>query len=905
MTQRPDIVLVDGSSYLYRAFHAMPPLTNSQGQPVGATRGILNMLKKLFDVTGPVEAAVIFDAPGKTFRDQIYPDYKANRPSMPDDLRAQIKPIHALVEALGLPLIMVPDVEADDVIGTLAAQYAAQGKSVLVSTGDKDMAQLVDQHVTLVNTMGDPWTYMDPAGVVEKFGVPPERIIDFLALVGDKVDNVPGVEKCGPKTAVKWLQAYGSLDGVMANADQVGGKVGEYLRVALDFLPTGRDLVTIKLDCEWPAVPLVVRAPDTEALRALYQELEFTSLMQTLEPSTAGASAAPSDGVLTPAQAPNAPAQTHYQLIENLDDLDTALAACRQAGTFALDTETTSVHAHQADLVGVALSWAPGQGVYIPVAHQVLEPQLAVDEIRGQLQALLKDPGMVWVAQNLKYDLRVLRRAGFTVACQTQDTLLMSYALNPTGGRHDMDSMATRYLGVATTSYETVCGKGAKQVGFETIDLATATAYAAEDADITLRLYRHLSVELARAGELKALYESLELPLVPVIADLEDLGALIDPDALALQSAELGLRLEQLEDAAHDLAGEPFNLSSPKQLQAILFEKLGLPVLKKTPKGAPSTNEEVLAELAEQYELPKLLMEHRSLSKLKGTYTDKLPLAADANGRIHTSLHQAVTSTGRLSSSDPNLQNIPIRTEEGRRIRAAFIAPAGHVLMAADYSQVELRVMAHFSQDPGMIAAFQADQDIHSATAAEVFGVDTVTADHRRAAKAINFGLIYGMSAFGLARNLHISRGEAQDYIDRYFARYPGVLRFMETTKENAQADGYVATQRGRRLYLPDINGRDQMRKRAAERLAINAPVQGTAADLIKQAMLDVDALIRRDFPDVRMLLQVHDELLFEVPLGRADAFAAALKPAMEGVKGLDVPLKVDIGRGASWYEAH
>ncbi|MGB0957575.1 MAG: DNA polymerase I, partial [Litorivicinus sp.] len=713
-------------------------------------------------------------------------------------------------------------------------------------------------------------------------------------------DNIPGVQKVGPKTAVKWLQAYDSLDGVIANAADVSGKVGENLRAALDFLPLGRDLVTIKLDCEWPDVPLRVREPDTDALRALYQSLEFTSLMQTLEPSSGSGH---DSGTAAPA--PSAPETQDYQLIENLDDLDTAIAACRQAGTFALDTETTSLLAHQADLVDIALSWAAGQGVYIPVGHQVLEPQLTLADIRGQLQSLLKDPAMTWVAQNLKYDMRVLRRAGFRIACQTQDTLLMSYALNPTGGRHDMDSMATRYLGVSTTSFESICGKGAKQVGFETIDLATATAYAAEDADITLRLYRHLSVELARAAELKALYETLELPLVPVIAALEDLGALIDPDALAVQSAELGLRLEQIEQAAFELAGEPFNLGSPKQLQAILFDKLGLPVLKKTPKGAPSTNEEVLAELAEQYELPKLLMEHRSLSKLKGTYTDKLPLAADDAGRIHTSLHQAVTSTGRLSSSDPNLQNIPIRTEEGRRIRAAFIAPEGHVLMAADYSQVELRVMAHFSQDPGMIEAFRSDQDIHSATAAEVFGVSEVSSEQRRAAKAINFGLIYGMSAFGLARNLHIGRGEAQDYIDRYFARYPGVRTFMETTKQNAQATGYVTTQRGRRLYLPDINARDAMRKRAAERLAINAPVQGTAADLIKQAMLDVDALIQRDFPSVRMLLQVHDELLFEVPAALADQFAAALKPAMEGVPGLDVPLKVDIGRGASWFEAH
>ena len=894
MTQRPDLVLVDGSSYLYRAFHAMPPLTTSQGQPVGATRGILNMLKKLFDVTQPKQAAVIFDAPGKTFRDQIFTEYKANRPSMPDDLRTQIQPIHDLVKALGFPLIMVPDVEADDVIGTLARQYSAQGKTVLVSTGDKDMAQLVDDQVTLVNTMGDPWAYMDPAGVVEKFGVPADRIIDYLALMGDKVDNVPGVEKCGPKTAVKWLDAYGSLDGVIENADQIGGKIGENLRAALDFLPTARELVTIKCDCEWPDVSLDVREPDVDALREMYKTLEFTSLMQSL-----------GNPIDEEGEAVAQTIDTFYRLVDDLDDLDTALAKCRQAGTFALDTETTSVHAHLAQLVGIALSWAPGEGVYIPVGHQVLEPQLSLKSIKGQVQSLLKDPNLTWVAQNLKYDMRILRQAGFRFGCQTQDTLLMSYALNPTAGRHDMDSMATRYLGLSTISYESVCGKGVKAITFDQVDLEKATQYAAEDADITLRLYFHLKQALEKEPELMALYQEMELPLVDVIARLEDLGALIDPDALRQQSVELGARLEQIEAESHEMAGEPFNLGSPKQLQTILFEKMQLPVLKKTPKGAPSTNEEVLAELAENYSLPKLLMEHRTLSKLKGTYTDKLPDAADDQLRIHTSLHQAVTSTGRLSSSDPNLQNIPIRTEEGRKIRAAFVAPAGHALVAADYSQVELRVMAHFSGDEGMQAAFAQDRDIHSATAAEVFGVQEVTGEHRRAAKAINFGLIYGMSAFGLARNLGIARGEAQDYIDRYFGRFPGVLTFMDQTKQNAQANGYVSTLRGRRLYLPDINARDQMRKRAAERLAINAPIQGSAADLIKQAMLDADKLLAMDYPQVQMLLQVHDELLFEVPLDQVDEFKASIKASMEQVAELSVPLKVDVGHGTSWYEAH
>ena len=889
--KNPDLVLVDGSSYLYRAFHAMPPLTTSDGQPVGALRGILNMLKKTFEVTQPTLGAVIFDAPGKTFRDDMYPEYKANRPSMPDELRAQIEPIHELVRAMGLPLIMVPDVEADDVIGTLCKAYAEQGKSVLVSTGDKDMAQLVNEQVTLVNTMGDQWTYLDPAGVVEKFGVPPERIIDYLALMGDKVDNVPGVESCGPKTAVKWLTAYGDLDGVMAHADEVKGKAGEKLRAALDFLPLGKDLVTIKLDCELEPMDLTLPGPDEAKLAELYTRFEFKGLMASL-------------GSQAPEVEPVQPAaiDTQYQLIDDTDALRAAIEACVEAGQFALDTETTSVSPTRAELVGVSLSWAPGEACYIPVSHEVLEPQLTLDELKAQLQPLLSNPDLTWIAQNLKYDWIVLTQAGFDIGCQLQDTMLISYVLNATGSRHDMDTLALKHLNHQTIKFEEVCGKGKKQILFSQVGLEAARDYACEDADITLRLFEVLKPQLDAVPELAQLYSTLEMPLVEILARLEKVGTLIDPESLHRQSEQLGVRLAEIEAEAHAMAGEEFNLASTKQLQQILFEKLQLPVLKKTPKGAPSTNEEVLQELALSYPLPALLMEHRTLSKLKGTYTDKLPDAADDQGRIHTSLHQAVTATGRLSSSDPNLQNIPIRTPEGRRVRAAFVAPAGHQLVAADYSQVELRVMAHFSQDASMIQAFVEDQDIHSATAAEVFG--EANDETRRNAKAINFGLIYGMSAFGLARNLGIARGEAQQYIDTYFARYPGVLLFMDQAKADAASKGYVETLMGRRLYLPDIQGRDPMRKRAAERVAINAPVQGSAADLIKAAMLRVQELIDSQFPEVRMLLQVHDELLFEVPDAQVDAFSEALVPVMEQ-SDLSVPLKVEVGRGQSWFEAH
>ena len=889
--KNPDLVLVDGSSYLYRAFHAMPPLTTSDGHPVGALRGILNMLKKTFEVTQPTLGAVVFDAPGKTFRDDLYPEYKANRPSMPDELRAQIEPIHELVRAMGLPLIMVPDVEADDVIGTLCKAYAEQGKSVLVSTGDKDMAQLVNDQVTLVNTMGDQWTYLDPAGVVEKFGVPPERIIDYLALMGDKVDNVPGVESCGPKTAVKWLTAYGDLDGVVAHADEVKGKAGEKLRAALDFLPLGKDLVTIKLDCELEPMDLTLPGPDEAKLAELYTRFEFKGLLASL-------------GSQAPEVEPVQPEaiDTQYQLIDDPSALRAVIEACVEAGQFALDTETTSVSPTQAELVGVSLSWAPGEACYIPVSHEVLEPQLTLDELKAQLQPLLSNPDLTWIAQNLKYDWIVLTQAGFDIACQLQDTMLISYVLNATGSRHDMDTLALKHLNHQTIKFEEVCGKGKKQILFSQVGLEAARDYACEDADITLRLFEVLKPQLDAVPQLAQLYSALEMPLVEILARLEKVGTLIDPESLHRQSEQLGVRLAEIEAEAHAMAGEEFNLASTKQLQQILFEKLQLPVLKKTPKGAPSTNEEVLQELALSYPLPALLMEHRTLSKLKGTYTDKLPDAADDQGRIHTSLHQAVTATGRLSSSDPNLQNIPIRTPEGRRVRAAFVAPVGHQLVAADYSQVELRVMAHFSQDASMIQAFVEDQDIHSATAAEVFG--EANDESRRNAKAINFGLIYGMSAFGLARNLGIARGEAQQYIDTYFARYPGVLSFMDQAKADAASKGYVETLMGRRLYLPDIQGRDPMRKRAAERVAINAPVQGSAADLIKAAMLRVQELIDSQFPEVRMLLQVHDELLFEVPDAQVDAFSAALVPVMER-SDLSVPLKVEVGRGQSWFEAH
>ena len=892
------LVLVDGSSYLYRAFHALPPLTTSTGQPVGAIRGVISMLNKLADSTGAERMVVVFDASGKTFRDDMYAEYKANREKMPDELREQIEPLHAIVKAQGFPLLAVPGVEADDVIGTLAKMAEAAGESVLISTGDKDLAQLVTDKVTLVNTMSD--TTLTPAGVSEKFGIPPERIIDFLALTGDSVDNVPGIPKCGPKTAAKWLNAYGTLDGVVASANDIGGKIGETFREHMHVLPLSKALVTIKTDCELPVglEELSRSDPDLERLTALYTELELNQFLKQLSNA--------STSIQTSVEIP-AVVDTDYELVTTLDRFEFWLSQCREAGVFALDTETTSLVSRHAELVGISLAPAEGKACYVPVAHLTGE-QLDITVVLNQVSNLLADPTLTMVGHNLKYDLTVLETVGLIPRCVLADTMLMSYVLDAAGGRHDMDSLAKRLLGIDTISYEDVCGKGAKQIGFAAVPLEQASEYAAEDADITLRLFNQFSRRLADEPSLRSIYQDLELPVMLVLREMENHGALLDSAILRSQSKSLGTRLEELESEAQTLAGRPFNLASPKQLQEILFDELKLPVLKKTPKGAPSTNEEVLQELALNYPLPKLLIEHRSLSKLKGTYTDKLPDDCDpADGRVHTSFHQAVTSTGRLSSSDPNLQNIPIRTEEGRRIRKAFVAPNGWSVMAADYSQIELRIMAHLSGDQSLVDAFSRGDDIHRATAAEVFDLEPmfVTDEQRRRAKAINFGLIYGMSAFGLARQLGIERAEAAAYIDRYFERYPGVRHYMDSTRAMAHEKGYVETVFGRRLTLPDIRARQVPIRQAAERAAINAPMQGTAADIIKRAMLRVQKALATTNLGCNLLLQVHDELVFEVRDQDLDGARQIVRTEMEAAAELAVPLIVEIGSGESWFEAH
>ena len=892
------LVLVDGSSYLYRAFHALPPLTTSTGQPVGAIRGVISMLNKLADSTGAERMVVVFDASGKTFRDDMYAEYKANREKMPDELREQIEPLHSIIRALGFPLLAVPGVEADDVIGTLAKQAEAAGEEVLISTGDKDLAQLVTDQVTLVNTMSD--STLTPIGVEEKFGVPPERMIDFLALTGDSVDNVPGIPKCGPKTAAKWLNAYGSLDGVVESAESIGGKIGETFREHMHVLPLSKALVTIKTDCELPVglEQLARSAPDLEQLTALYTDLELNQFLKRIQQSPVV-----NETSLTTPEA----IETSYELVTTPERLTFWMDQCRQAKIFALDTETTSLVARHAKLVGVSLSCMAGQACYIPVGH-VEGKQLDMTLVLFALSDLFADRDLTMVGHNLKYDLTILETVGLLPQCRLADTMLMSYVLDAAAGRHDMDSLAKRLLGVETTSYEDVCGKGAKQIRFDEVALESASHYASEDADITLRLYNQFVERLNQVPSLQSIYQELELPVMQILREMENHGALLDVDILNAQSVTLGVRLEQLESEAQALAGRPFNLASPKQLQEILFDELQLPVLKKTPKGAPSTNEEVLQELALDYPLPKLLIEHRSLSKLKGTYTDRLPGDCDpADGRVHTSFHQAVTSTGRLSSSDPNLQNIPIRTEEGRRIRKAFIAPDGWSVMAADYSQIELRIMAHLSGDKSLVDAFARGDDIHRATAAEVFDLEPmfVTDEQRRRAKAINFGLIYGMSAFGLARQLGIERAEAAAYIDRYFERYPGVRHYMDSTRAMAHEKGYVETVFGRRLTLPDIHARQVPVRQAAERAAINAPMQGTAADIIKRAMLRVHQALATSNLGCHLLLQVHDELVFEVRDRDLDSARQLIRLEMEAAAELSVPLVVDIGSGESWFEAH
>ncbi|MBB3169673.1 DNA polymerase I [Simiduia aestuariiviva] len=909
------VVLVDGSSYLYRAFHALPPLTNSKGNPTGAVKGVINMIRRLQKDYAQSPIVVIFDAKGKTFRDDLYADYKAQRPPMPDDLRPQVQPIHDIVEAMGLPLLVIEGVEADDVIGTYCAQAEAAGLPVVVSTGDKDMAQLVNDHVTLVNTMTN--TVMDPAGVEEKFGLPPSLIIDYLALMGDKVDNIPGVPGVGEKTALALLQGLGGLDSIYANLAKVadlsfrGAKtMAAKLEEHKDKAYLSYELATIKLDVDLPQklTELANGSPDPARLLALFEELEFKTWVAELQSDGVSASAQPDAGGAAPV---SAPVEREYETLLTRADFERWLAKLEAAPLFAFDTETTSLDYMQAEIVGVSFAVEPGKAAYVPVAHDYMEApqQLERDWVLAQLKPLLEAQTPAKVGQNLKYDASVLANYGIAMGGIAFDTMLESYVLNATATRHDMDSLANLYLNESTVKFEEIAGKGAKQLTFNQIALEQAAPYAAEDADITLRLHRQLAPQVAAESSLQQVFETIEMPLVPVLSAVERTGALVDAKRLGEQSVELGNRLVELEREAFEIAGEPFNLSSPKQLGAILFEKLNLPVLKKTPKGAPSTAEEVLQELALDYPLPKILMEYRGLSKLKSTYTDKLPqMINPRTGRIHTSYHQAVTATGRLSSSDPNLQNIPIRTEEGRRIRQAFVAPEGYLLMAADYSQIELRIMAHLSEDKGLLDAFSQGLDVHKATAAEVFGVslEDVTSDMRRSAKAINFGLIYGMSAFGLAKQLHIGRHEAQQYIDTYFERYPGVARYMDDTRRLAHEQGYVETLFGRRLYLPEINDRNKMRQQAAERTAINAPMQGTAADIIKRAMIDVHHWLNAEgAPDARIIMQVHDELVLEVAEADVAALQTALCERMAAAADLKVPLLVEAGVGNNWDEAH
>ena len=895
MTKQSMLYLVDGSSYLYRAFHALPHLSNSHGEPTGALLGVANMLKRLLHEDDPEFIAVVFDARGPTFRHELYPEYKANRPPMPQELRAQVEPILEFTRLLGLPLLQVEGVEADDVIGTLARQAEEAGLECVISTGDKDMAQLVSAHTTLTNTMTD--TRTDRAGVSERFGVTPEQIVDFLALTGDKSDNIPGVDKCGPKTASKWLNTWDSLDGVMAHADEVGGKIGEYLRAALEQLPLSRELATIRRDLELDhGIDDLKRGEaDREALVKALKRYEFNSWLKELDGGD-------EDG------AEEIPAE--YSTVSTPDQFDALIAEIESAKLLAFDTETTSLDAMQAELVGLSFCIEAGRACYLPVGHDYpgAPAQLDRDAVLAKLKPLLENPDLPKVGQHIKYDMNVLSQYGIAVQGVAFDTMLESYVLNSTGSRHDMDTLALKYLGMKTTKYEEICGKGAKQISFSQVDIEDATGYAAEDADITLRLHERLWPELQGTETLASVFSDIEMPLVPVLARMEQAGVLIDGKQLGVQSREMAEQILQIEKDAHEEAEQPFNLGSPKQLQEILFGKLGLPVIRKTPKGQPSTAEDVLQELAGDYELPRLVLEYRSLSKLKSTYTDKLPEQINPRTeRVHTSYHQAVAATGRLSSSDPNLQNIPIRTLQGRRIREAFVAPPGWLVMACDYSQIELRIMAHLSGDEGLLKAFREGVDVHRSTAGEVFGVpyEKVDDGQRRAAKAINFGLMYGMSAFGLAKQLNIGRVEAQAYMDTYFLRYPGVQDFMEATRESAREKGYVETLFGRRLYLPDIKASNMQRRQGAERAAINAPMQGTAADIIKRAMIDVDAWLQADQPGALLVMQVHDELVLEVEEGSLETVKEGIVSRMSGAAELDVPLVVDTGHGPDWDTAH
>ena len=893
MSKNSTLYLVDGSSYLYRAFHALPNLTNSRGEPTGALLGVANMLKRLLKEDDPEYIAVVFDAKGPTFRHELYPEYKANRPPMPAELRLQVEAILDFTRMLGLPLLQIEGVEADDVIGTLATTAEEAGMKCVISTGDKDMAQLVSDRTTLTNTMTN--TDMDRAGVKAKFDVTPEQIVDFLALTGDTSDNIPGVQKCGPKTAAKWLATWNSLDRIIDHADEVGGKIGENLRASLEQLPLSRELTRIRRDLALECQPQSLKRDqvDEDSLIEALKRYEFNSWLQEMGD-----------------RQPTEPVVTNYRTITTLEQLDALIAELESSALIAFDTETTSLDSMQAELVGLSFCTEAGRAAYIPVGHNYpgVAEQLDRDRVLELLKPLLEDPERAKVGQHIKYDMNVLSLYDIALQGVAFDTMLESYIFNSTGSRHDMDSLALKYLGRQTTHYEEIAGKGAKQISFSQVNIEDASHYAAEDADITLLLHQHLWPRLQEAAPLDSVLTDMEIPLIPVLARMEQRGVLIDGARLSAQSTEMARQMMKLEQDSHRAAEQPFNLGSPKQLQQILFEKLGLPVIRKTPKGQPSTAEDVLQELAVDYELPSLILEYRSLSKLKSTYTDKLPQQINPRtGRVHTSYHQAVAATGRLSSSDPNLQNIPIRSPLGRRIREAFIAPEGCVIMACDYSQIELRIMAHLSGDEGLLKAFHDDVDVHQATAGEVFGVsyENVDSDQRRAAKAINFGLMYGMSAFGLARQLNIGRVEAQAYMDTYFMRYPGVQEFMEETRVKARDQGYVETLFGRRLYLPDINASNMQRRQGAERAAINAPMQGTAADIIKRAMISVDSWLQSEKPDAHLVMQVHDELVFEVKENQLEFLKEAVVSRMSAAAELDVPLIVDTGHGPDWDTAH
>lgn len=925
-------VLVDGSYYMFRAYHGMPELANAKGEPTGAIFGVINMLRKLFNEYQPDYLAVVFDAKGKTFRNDLYKEYKAHRPPMPDDLVCQIAPIHDIIRALGLPLLIIDDVEADDVIGTLATQASKQSLNTYISSGDKDLAQLVDDHVRLVNTMNN--TVLDKDGVREKYGVPPSSIIDYLALMGDSVDNVPGIPKVGPKTAVKWLAQYESLEEIVHHADEIKGKVGESLRANLDQLYLSKKLVTLKLnvDLEFKPHELIQTDPDKEALRDAYSNWQFRSWLSELDQTEKNNNDKQAQTRIRKQSSPTsskgenpiaAPVPIHkpmlkitstdkqeYETIFTVEALDHWIDKLEQSDLFSFDTETTSLDYMEAQLVGLSFSTEPGEAAYVPVAHDYegAPKQLSRELVLEKLRPLLEDVNKAKLGQNLKYDKNILANYGVELKGIQHDSMLQSYILDSTASRHDMDSLALKYLQRTTTHYEDVAGKGSKQIPFNQVAIEHAAPYAAEDADITLQLHQNFWPELQRNEKLQHVYETIEIPLISVLSHMERNGVVVDAEMLTQQSHELASRMSEIEQEAHDLAKQTFNISSPKQIQKLLYEDMQLPILAKTPKGQPSTAESVLQELARDYDLPRLILDYRSLNKLKTTYTDKLPgQISPVTGRVHTSYHQAVAATGRLSSSDPNLQNIPIRTEEGRRIRQAFISPSNCVLLAADYSQIELRIMAHLSKDKGLLEAFSHNEDIHRKTAAEVFAtkLNEVSKEQRRAAKAINFGLIYGMSPFGLAKQLGIRRNEAKEYVDRYFEHYPDVKNYMEKTREQAREQGYVETVFGRRLYLPEINARNAARRQYAERTAINAPMQGTAADIIKRAMIDIEVWLNKEHPDVKLIMQVHDELVFEVPEGKVETLEPEIRNIMTHAAELSVPLLVDIGTGKNWDAAH